>query len=162
MHRVVVSNTTPIITLLGVGQFDLLHRLYGQIIVPETVYLEIEAGKSKAFYADLRQFDWISIQQVRDTAKMAALSSRMDAGEAAALVLAEEVKADLVLLDEKVARKYALDNGLPHVGSFGILLKAKDLGLISHIKPYLEHAQKNGIRMSQHLIQQILTEAKEN
>ena len=55
MPRIIVSNTTPIITLVGVGKFELLQQLYGEVIVPENVYREIEAGKDKHFYADLKQ-----------------------------------------------------------------------------------------------------------
>ncbi len=162
MPRIIVSNTTPIITLVGVGKFELLQQLYGEVIVPESVYQEIEAGKYKSFYADLKQFSWIDIRPVDNQEALEALCDILDKGEAAAIVLAQELQADLVLLDERMARRYAKEQGLPHTGSFGILLKAKQQGFIKEVKPYLETAQKNGIRLSKQLIRVILKEANED
>lgn len=161
MPKIVISNTTPIITLLGVQCFDLFQALYQKIIIPEAVYWEIEAGKNKPFYTDLKNYDWVLIEKVKNTDLVRHLSTFLDKGEAEAIVLAEEKQADLLLLDEKTARNYAMLKGLACSGSFGILLKAKELGLIGSIKPLLEIAQTNGIRISPKLRQQILQAANE-
>ena len=60
----VVSNTTPIISLLKLNKLEILKDLYGQICIPLAVYREIEAGKSKGYYQDLLQVDWILISKV--------------------------------------------------------------------------------------------------
>jgi hypothetical protein len=145
MPKIVVSNTTPLITLLGIGQLDLLQRIYQRIIIPEAVYIEIEEGKDKAFYADLKQYDWIQIVQVQNQSLLPHLQTILDKGEAEVIALAEELTVDIILLDERLARNYAKIQGFTCVGSFGVLLKAKDMGLIQSIKPLLEKAQKNGI-----------------
>jgi uncharacterized protein len=65
MHRV-VSNTTPIISLLKLNRLDLLKQLYNQIYIPTAVYKEVEAGKAKRFYTDLAVIDWIKIVEIRN------------------------------------------------------------------------------------------------
>lgn len=161
MLKTVISNTTPLITLLGIGKFDILKAMYQQVIIPEAVYREVEKGKYKAFYTDLKQYDWIKIIAVKNNVLVNHLKLVLDEGEAEVMALADELNADLLLIDEKLARKYATLNQFKCTGSFGTLLKAKDLGLISEIKPLLENALQNGIRLSDKLIIRILTEANE-
>ena len=62
----VISNTTPIISLLSIDKIDLLKVLYGQIIIPQSVYLEIEQGKHKPYYTDLTQINWIEIKEIKN------------------------------------------------------------------------------------------------
>ena len=104
--RKVVSNTTPLISLLSISKLTLLKDLYGQIIVPYTVYKEIEQGKDKPFYTDLSKIDWIEIKKIQNQYSVKYLSD-LDEGEAEVIILANEIKADLVLLDEKLARSFA-------------------------------------------------------
>jgi len=62
----VVSNTTPIISLLKLNRLELLQKLYEQICIPVAVYNEIEAGVAKSYYKDLSQIDWIRIAEIQD------------------------------------------------------------------------------------------------
>ncbi|WP_338769524.1 DUF3368 domain-containing protein [Bernardetia sp. ABR2-2B] len=161
MPRLIISNTTPIITFLGIGKLDLFEKMYESIVVPYEVYLEIEAGKDKPFYTDLKKIDWIKIEKVKNKELVEHLTTFLDKGEAEAIVLVEELQADLLLLDEKTARNYAKLKGYTCSGSFGVLLKAKEKGFVAEIKPLLEIAQSNGIRLSKNLIEIILREANE-
>lgn len=161
MDKIVVSNTTPIITLLGVDKIGVLQNLYEKIYIPEAVYVEIEQGREKPFYTDLKAYDWIEIKKIENETMSIHLKMFLDDGEAEALTLAEELKSDLILLDERLARNYAKTNGFMCKGTFGILLTAKDMGLVNAIKPLIEKAKENGIHMGNKLIQQILTEANE-
>ncbi len=65
MHKT-ISNTTPILSLLKINKFDLLKELYGEIIIPNAVYQEIEKGKEKPYYKDLSLIDWIKIVQIKN------------------------------------------------------------------------------------------------
>lgn len=97
----VVSNTTPIISLLKLNKLYFLKQLYKEIYIPLAVFNEIEAGKGKEFYKDLAQIDWINIIEVEN--KLAVKSFLdLDSGEAEALVLASELNADLIIIDEKL------------------------------------------------------------
>ena len=62
----VVSNTTPIISLLKIGKLSILADLYQEIIIPKEVFNEIENGKSKPYYIDLSKLNWIEIKEIKD------------------------------------------------------------------------------------------------
>ena len=62
----VVSNTTPIISLLKIRKLEILKNLYGNIYISNGVFNEIEAGKNKIFYKDLSQVAWIFIQDIKN------------------------------------------------------------------------------------------------
>lgn len=102
----IVSNTTPIISLLKLNRLELLQKLYEQINIPTAVYEEIEAGKTKGYYKDLSKIAWINITDIQDKQAVKYFLD-LDAGEAEAIVLATEIKADLILLDEKLGRFHA-------------------------------------------------------
>jgi predicted nucleic acid-binding protein len=57
-------NPPPIISLLKIDKLHILKDLYGEILIPQEVFNEIEAGKSKEFYADLSKIDWIIIEKI--------------------------------------------------------------------------------------------------
>jgi len=158
--RKIVSNTTPIITLLTISKLDLLKEIYGQIIVPKGVYDEIEQGKDKQFYTDLTKFEWIKIKLIKDKETLKYLHD-LDRGEAEVIVLANELKADLVIIDEQLGRQYAELFNLKITGTIGVLLKAKELGLIKQIKPLINQMIENGIWLNKKLIEKILNIANE-
>ena len=66
MPKIIVSNTTPIISLLKMGKLEILKDLYHEIIIPQEVYNEIEAGKNKEFYTDLSKLSWIKIEKIQN------------------------------------------------------------------------------------------------
>ena len=123
----VVSNTTPIISLLKIGKLEILKDLYDEIYIPQEVFNEIEAGKHKKYYLNLLTFEWIKIEQIQDR-KSIAYFLDLDKGEAEAIVLATESEADLILLDESLVRFRAKHAGLRVTGTIGILVKAKKQG----------------------------------
>ena len=77
----VVSNTTPIISLLKIGKLEILRDLYEEVYIPQEVFNEIEAGKHKKNYLNLLEFEWIKIQQIQDR-KSIAYFLDLDTGEA--------------------------------------------------------------------------------
>jgi len=158
--RKIVSNTTPIITLLTISKLELLQQIYGKIIIPKGVYEEIEQGKEKPFYADLSKFDWIIIKSIKDREPIKYLRD-LDKGEAEVIVLANEIKADLVIIDERLGREFAEYFNLKVTGTIGVLLKAKELGFIEKIKPLINQMIDSGIWLNKKLIDKILNIANE-
>jgi len=158
--RKIVSNTTPIITLLTISKLELLQQIYGQIFIPKGVYEEIEQGKDKQFYADLTKFEWITIKSIKDREPIKYLHD-LDKGEAEVIVLANELKADLVIIDERLGREFAEYFNLKVTGTIGILLKAKELGFIEKIKPLINQMIDNGIWINKKLKDKILNIANE-
>ena len=151
----IVSNTTPIISLLKLDRIEILRDLYSEIYIPKAVYHEIEAGKSKGFYKDLSKIDWISVVEIQDKQAVKYFLD-LDAGEAEAIVLATELNADLIILDEKLGRFHAKHADLKVTGTIGVLIKAKSEGLIEKLKPLLDELTKKDIWISDKLKKEIL------
>ncbi len=149
--RKVVSNTTPILSLLKIGKLDLLKELYGSIIIPQAVYDELEAGKDKNFYVDLKTLPWIKIERIK-TEETKLYLFDLDAGEAEVIILAHEQNADLVILDESLGRRYAKQLDLTLTGTVGVLLKAKQKGLIDNISIVLQKLVERGSWLNPKLI----------
>jgi predicted nucleic acid-binding protein len=158
--RKIVSNTTPILTLLTISKLELLQQIYGKIIIPKGVYEEIEQGKEKPFYTDLCKFEWITIKSIKDREPIRYLRD-LDKGEAEVIVLANELKADLVIIDERLGREFADYFNLKVTGTIGVLLKAKELGFIEKIKPLINQMIDCGIWLNKKLIDKILNIANE-
>lgn len=135
---IVVSNTSPIINLAIIGQLELLHRIYETIIVPQAVYYEVAIkGRKQAGAAEIQNYSWFERYQVQDRALVGRLEQHLDAGESEAIALSLELKADLLLLDERRGRKIATQLGINVTGLLGILLVAKHWGYVNAIKPLL-------------------------
>jgi uncharacterized protein len=114
---IVVSDTSPITNLALIGQLSLLKQLYDVIVVPQAVAHEIAAVTPHLGDAtDILQLDWIQVRQVANDTLVASLQLELDKGEAQAIALAVELKAELLLLDERRARVVASRLNLTFVG----------------------------------------------
>ena len=159
-NRLVVSNTTPIITLSCVGQLSILQKLYGEVLIPPAVYAELLAGGTRVGVQELKNADYIVTTPLQNTI-YADLLTNLDRGEAETIALALEKKADLLLLDERLGRRHATHLGLTITGSIGVLIKAKKQGYLATLKPALEQIKYSGIYLSNELIQRALLEVGE-
>ncbi|MBI4788215.1 MAG: DUF3368 domain-containing protein [Chloroflexi bacterium] len=161
-RRVVIANTTPIIALALIGKLDLLERFYGEIVIPSAVQSEVLSGGSTGVgVAELQRSIWIQVTPLADPTR-ADLLSDLDRGEAEVIALAQELKAGLVILDERLARRHAKRLGLKLTGTVGILLEAKQKGLVPAVKPLIEQLVRGGIRLGDDLIAAALRLAGEN
>jgi predicted nucleic acid-binding protein len=155
----VISNTTPLINLVGVRHLDLLPALYGTITIANAVHNEYVAGKSPAD-PDLGALTWLHIAP--DVPRHVSLPPQLGAGEAATLSLALAVNARAVLLDEAYGRRIAQALGLPVVGTLGVLLAAKQAGHLPAVGPVIDDMIRQGRRISQRLRAQLLRAAGES
>jgi len=156
----VVSDTTPLISLLKISQLDLLQRLYGEILIPKAVFNEVEAGKGKHFYTDFLKLPWIKVVGIANEEALNQFFD-LDAGEAEAIVLATELHADLILVDEKLGRWHAKHAGLKVSGTIGVLIKAKREGLIPGIKQMLDDLIARNVWIGEKLKTEILKQVGE-
>jgi predicted nucleic acid-binding protein len=158
---VIVSDASPIIALALCDKLDLLDKLFGHAYIPQAVLNELTIpNKPKA--GEISEWAKQRVIQVKNTAAVTALSLNLDPGESEALSLYWEVAADFLLIDEKKGRTIAIRNGINTVGTIGILLSAKQNGLLSAVKPSLDILIRNDFRISDILYQQILERAGEN
>ncbi len=151
---IVVSNTTPLISLASIAQTELLRTLFQQIIIPDAVYAEIKAGHGFG-YTEV-DADFISVRPIVNLARRSALLNQMDLGEAETIVLATELGADYVIIDDSVGYAVAKSSGLPVIRTLSLLLRAKNKGLIPLVKPFLEEMIRKGRWYSPKLCRQFL------
>jgi len=102
---IVVSDTSAIVNLAAVGQLDVLHQLYGTVIIPPAVQSEIATGGPNAPGAATTSMAWIQTVPVTNRSLVAELAGQLDLGEAEAVALALETRADLLLPQESGARR---------------------------------------------------------
>jgi predicted nucleic acid-binding protein len=159
--RLVVVNTTPIIALSLIGELDLLRLLYGQVLVPPSVEAEVLAGgRGGTGRSELQEAAWLRIVSLQDPSR-ADLLADLDRGEAEVIALAQELNADLAIIDERLARRHARRLGLTLTGTLGVLLKAKQLGYVKFVAPLVDQLRQDGIRLSDVVVAEVLALADE-
>ena len=155
----VVSNTGPLIALAQIGQFNLLQALFEQVVIPPAVRAEIQDDVSRAA---LTAAEWLVVLPPADPLAVQLLQEELDAGESEAIILAKELSADLLLVDERAAARKARALGLTIMGTLGVLLLGKKTGRLTTLKPHLEQLRQTGFRMSTTLHAQVLLAAGES
>jgi len=157
---VVISDTTAITNLIRIDLLFILPELYGKIIIPKAVYDELSK------YGDQKEIidnsSWIETVQITNSQFLNNLSSKIDRGEAEAIVLAIELAPNYLIIDELKGRKIAKAYNINIIGLLGILVLAKKQGLIESVGKYLERLKNEiGFRISKELHNIILKEAGE-
>lgn len=161
---IVVSNSSPLILLSAIGRLDLLYLLYREINIPEVVYQEIVSqGEGRHGEAEVNNATWIHRKHITDREKVSRimLDVRIDEGESEAIVLAQELKADWLIIDDMKARVYAQTLGQQIIGVLGILLAAKANGFIKEIKQTMDDLLKVKYYISPALYKKVLQSAGE-
>jgi predicted nucleic acid-binding protein len=151
MPKTIISDTSCFIILTNIGELELLHKVYGEIIT--TIEIATEYGETLP--------DWVEIKKVTDTHKQQLLELQIDKGESSAIALALEIPESTVILDDYKARKIASRLGINYTGTIGIIIKAKLKGIIPSIKPILEKIKHTDFRLSIEIELQALKEANE-
>ncbi|MBI5473994.1 MAG: DUF3368 domain-containing protein [Ignavibacteriae bacterium] len=161
---IVISDASPILNLSAVGKLDILPRLFTSVIIPQAVFEEIAlSGKGKPGAAELAGVPpWAEVLPCHNSDLFKELSMKLDRGEAEAIALAVESKADLLLIDEKRGRATARSYQIRVTGLLGVLLQAKRKGILSEIKSTLDEMRlKANFRVSDKMYEQILSVAGE-
>lgn len=104
---------------------------------------------------------WIKTLPVKDRLAVDMLLGELDLGEAETIVLAREIGADWVLMDEKKGRRKLAQLDMSKIGTLGILLKAKQVGLLSAIRPEIAHLRRRGFNISRPVVEAVLRHAGE-
>ena len=156
----VISNNSPLVALWKLDLLSLLRDLYTEVWIPREVEKEFLAIKTEARQEALNKASWIKVVDLKDP-RSVSVYDRLDSGEAAVLALADEHDVRFVIIDEKKARQEASKIGLPFKGVLGVLLEAKENGLIDKIKPYLIALKQNKMRLDKSIIVKTLQQAGE-
>jgi predicted nucleic acid-binding protein len=156
---VVVADSSPLIYLSRVGVLDLLAVVYGDIVVPRAVWDEVVQRRPSAPGVDtVRQASWIRI----DETELPQVDLQLDPGETAAILLAEKIHADVLLIDERVGRKVAASRGIAVRGTLGVLIQAHQMGALPALRPVLDALVAEGFRIAPALIREALSRVGEH
>jgi uncharacterized protein len=162
----VVSDTSPVSALVVMGWLDWLHQRWRVVHVPVSVWAELcdrSTPASRSVLDNARHQGWLRVTPVENPEAVAALiACDLDPGESEAIILAKELHADLLLIDESDGRKAAGAQGLNYTGTVGIVLWAKREGLVSSVRNALEQLRKQArFFLAQDLIEYAAREAGE-
>lgn len=155
---IVVPDAGPLIYLATADHLDLLTRLYDRVVVPRIVHDEVVvAGAGLPGSAQVAAAAWIEVQDAEPDAELAR---SLDRGEAAAIPLAARLGATL-LCDDADARAEARRRELVVIGTLGVLLLAKDRGLVARIEPIVRSMRSAGMYVAERLLREVLDAADE-
>ena len=149
--KLIISDTSCFITLSKIEKMDILRLLYKQIVTTPEIAQEFDEYLP----------DWIEIIPVHDKDKQKLLEMQVDKGEASAIALALENENAVLIIDDNKARKLAHNLKLEFTGTIGVIIAAKQKGIINSIKPVLDKIKETNFRISADLELQALIQAKE-
>ena len=164
MTRVVIADTGPLIALARIGRLDLLRRLYGRIVVPPAVHIELAVDSNRPgakVLAGAFAAGWIVVEVVLDSSARLELDQLLGPGEAEAIALAQQEGARFLLVDDARGRRTARARKIPVVGLAGVLLVAKSRGELAAVGPVLDRLSDAGYRLSPRLVAATLDRADE-
>ncbi|MDN3579987.1 DUF3368 domain-containing protein [Mucilaginibacter flavus] len=149
-YEIVIADTTCFILLDKIGELNLLKSLFGQVTTTTTIAQEF--GSPLPEWVIVKPTSYLDVQSMLD----------IDAGEASAISLAMESKPSLLILDDQKARIAAERMNLNYTGTFGLILRAKQNGLIPSVLSIIEKVQKTNFHYSSFVIKEILRLAGED
>ena len=137
-EELVISDASPLIAMVDIGEVDMLRKLYRRICITDIIKSEIHAELP----------EWIEVSAEYDQKQFQILKLELDPGEASAIALALKNPGSRIILDERKGRSVAKRLGLKVTGTIGIIIKAKDQGLINSGKEILAKLEKHGFWLS--------------
>jgi predicted nucleic acid-binding protein len=146
MPKVVISDTSTLILFHKIDEFDLLGKVYAELITTPEI--------AEEFGEELP--DWVKIQAVSDKKYQDLLGTQVDYGEASAIALATEFEDVLLLLDDLKARKLATRLNLKITGTLGVIHKAKQMSIIDKVKPLIDKLLLTDFRVANSIVDEIL------
>ena len=153
---IVVCDTSPITNLAAVGRLELLKDLFGLVLISESVRDELQADGGIYPGSNAASLAWIEVRAAANRTLVDQLRQTIHLGEAESIVVALECQADLVLLDDADGRNAAQQCGLTVMGTLGVLIRAKRVGVIPLAKPILDDLIAHGFFVRDAVAQGIL------
>ena len=163
---IVVSDTTPLISLLKINRLDLLKKLFGDVLIPQAVFDELTDDERFRLEADqIREKKFIVVKPVNnpESTNILKRATGLDQGESEAIVLTDELKADLLLMDEAKGRNVSAQMGLRIMVTIGILMAAYEEDELSsdEVRECIAGLQHAGRHIGQSHYQMLLSRLKD-
>lgn len=147
MSDVVVADSSCLIALSKIGYLDILKKLFGNIVIPASVYREVVIqGAGRPGADEVAQAEWIKSLEVQDRLAVRTLKLSLGEGESETIVLASERQAKFLILDDGKARQMALGLSLPVIGTVAVLGKAVEKDFLSDLPSLLDQLREHGFR----------------
>ena len=158
----VVSDTSPIRAFDWISRVDILGTLFGAVIVPPAVAHELQRTDGPYSSIELSRYDFIRVVAPVDANCVKRLREALDPGESEAIALALETSDSLLLIDEKSGRQAARELQLNIVGTVGILILAKERGLITSLAHVLQQLTSElNFFLAEEMVKRILQQVGE-
>lgn len=156
-----ISNTSPLLYLHLVKQLHLLPQLYGTVFVPPAVVSELQAGAERG--VDVPKPTTLSWLHVMALASTASIPMVMDLGrgEAEVIALGLENPNSRLILDDTLGRRIARLQNLQFTGTVGVIVKAKQNGLVAAVLPIIVALREAGLWLSVEVVTEVLHQADE-
>jgi len=151
MPSAVISDTSCFIILSKINELDLLHKVYENIFT--TPEVATEYGETLP--------EWVKILSVKDKYRQQLLEMQLGKGESSAMALSLEIPDSILILDDYKARKTAEMLNLKFIGTIGLIIKAKLIGVVPSVKPLLQKIKQTNFRLSVDMEQYAIKEAGE-
>lgn len=151
MPKVIIADTSCLIVLAQIGELNVLKEIYSEVLITPEIEEE---------FKDILP-SWVKVIEVEDKKRQNILELELDRGEASAIALCLEQEECLLIIDERKGRSIAKKLNIKITGTLGILLKAKELGIIFSISEVIGKLEKFGFWMSDTLKEKVLKQAKE-
>ena len=144
----VICDTSPLQYLHQLGLLHILPALAGRVLIPPAVLHEIEEGKAFGIdLPDVRALEWLTIRPPTGSSTL-PLDHNLGPGETEVLMLAGECNDAVVVLDDGLARRVADQRRIPVIGTLGLLINAKRVGLVPSVKEQIDRLQAKRFRVS--------------
>lgn len=148
---IIIADASPLIALGAIGELDLLKQLYQNVFVTDIVEDEVH----------LELPSWITVSTVYDLTQFQILQLELDPGEASAIALCLENPGSKIIMDESKGRSVAKRLGINVIGTIGVIIKAKEQGLILSGRAVMEKLEEHGLWLSEDLKKQVLARLNE-
>jgi predicted nucleic acid-binding protein len=150
---IVVADMSPLLHLGRIRRLDLLPAVLGRVTIPQTAWRElVQPGTRPGIVAVIEAANWIDVVDdpiVEDLG--------LDPGETAAILLALQMQADALLIDDRRGRSVAMIHGIAVIGTLGIVAGARRLGVIEQAAPIVTMLRSDGAWLSDALVEEFLS-----
>lgn len=149
--EIIISDTSCLILLHKIDELELLDKLGKNVFITQIIAREF--GQKLP--------DWIKVKEPSDKHYQKMLEMDLDEGEASAIALSLEIDNSILILDDLKGRKIADKLNLRYSGTFGLILRAKQVGILESVKPILDKIRKTNFRFSEKIFDSILEQSGE-
>lgn len=157
--KVVIADTGALISLIHIGQLDLIEEVFGNFYIAKAVWDELQKYDNPDFDVSILKDIESKVKEIKTKNHLSVI---MDYGESESAILYEELNANYLLIDDNKARLIAESLNINCIGTLGLLIKAKQKGLLTELKPLFEKLLLFGRFFSKKFLNDILVKLGES